>query len=69
MLTIMFSYHYNNCGDNDSRTNQYYDATNYDARNDNHRWTDDNSWANNNDIVNYHTRFSKSDTLFANYSS
>jgi len=23
MLTTMFSYHYNNCGDNDSRTNQY----------------------------------------------
>ena len=33
----MFSYHYNNCGDNDSRTNQHNNATNYDAQNDNHR--------------------------------
>ena len=64
MTTTMFSYYYNNCGDNDSWANQYYNATNYDARNDNHRWTDDNTWANN-DIVNYHARCVKRDTLLS----
>ena len=34
---VIFSYHYNYCGDNDSRANQYHYAANYDGRNDDYR--------------------------------